>query len=262
MAIESTSTGRTTRDEPVGAPEVVPSALLREREARLSWPDLYHLQRLAEGGLLAAGLAHDVGNLLSAISGWCQIAGTALDPAHRAAAAARAGDLATRTAAKVKTFLTFARAYVPPACRVALPEVVGDAVALVRTARPGLEVRWRAPEGPVPALLGPRTLLLQTYLTVMLGLTPPEPGRSRSLQVRAEPRGSFARVEIDEQGPRLREPVYLAQPRPDGGPARGALGLESAQALVRDLGGRMGSEPLVPHGVRVWVELPAASECR
>src|SRR5688500_16473305 len=101
MAIETTggSAARTARMDGVGEPGMLSAVLRREREARVPWAHFYHLQRLADGGLLAAGLAHDVGNLLSAISGWCQIAGSAPDAAGRAQAAARAGELATRTAA-------------------------------------------------------------------------------------------------------------------------------------------------------------------
>ena len=264
MALESigTSMTRTTRDDLLGPSDALPDAP-REREAHLSWSHLYHLQRLAEGGLLAAGLAHDVGNLLSAISGWCQIAGSARDPAGRAEAAARAGELATRTAAKVKTFLTFARAYVPPACRVALSEVLGDAVALARTARPGVEFRWRAPHGGSTSILGPRTLLLQVYLSLLLRLTVPEAGRCHSVRVTAESRGPVVRVELEEQGPRLRDPVYLAGPRRvegETGASAATACVEGASALVRDLGGRLGAEALVPRGVRVWVELPAVDE--
>ena len=52
-------------------------ALERERDELWRW--VFHLERLAQAGLMAGGLAHDTRNLLTGISGFCQVA---LESAH------------------------------------------------------------------------------------------------------------------------------------------------------------------------------------
>jgi two-component system phosphate regulon sensor histidine kinase PhoR len=91
-------------------------------------------------------------------------------------------------------------------------------------------------------------------------------GERRHVVLRARAEGTEVRVEVEDDGPGIeehhRERVFERFYRVDAGRSRDVggtgLGLSIVKHLVTALDGRLGVEPVSPHGARFWFTLPLA----
>jgi signal transduction histidine kinase len=203
---------------------------------------VFHLQRLAQAGLLAGGLAHDARNLLAAISGTCQLA-TADEHRDPAEAFAHVQMIAERAARSMEVFLAFVRRGGSPNATCVVEEIVSDAVrflgsvlgrgrvTLNRSVEQGLRVRGE------PALLGQVVVNLVSNAIQAIG------GEAGSVTIVAVREKNDVVVDVADDGPGVPEDVLptLFQAFSTGRAEKGGtgLGLHTARRIAEQHGGAL-----------------------
>jgi signal transduction histidine kinase len=235
------------------------AALEHEREELWTW--IFHLERLSQAGLMAGGLAHDTRNLLTGISGLCQIALVDDEGKDQRTTLSRANDLALQAAEAMRVFLTFARrsGRAPGACRVS--DVVEDALRFLAPVLSKGRVAIVKRLSPDAVACCERTLLLQTMVNLVLNASKAlgdSPGR---IDVSAFRSGDQVFIEVADDGPGIPEAVRrrLFQPFATTGGASGGtgLGLYVTRRIVEDHGGTVDVESEPGRGARFRIALPA-----
>lgn len=232
------------------------SALERTRD------DLVRSEKVATVGRLAAGVAHEIGNPLSAVQGFVEFL---RDP--RGVDAETQRDLLTRMAREleriqttVRQLLDFARPSAGTPREVAVADLVRDAVELVRFQRSvrtvGLEV---APIDPGLTVFADPQRLSQVLVNLLLNASEALEGRG-TIRLSAAAAGShFVALEVADDGPgvpealrdRLFEPFQTTKPLGTG------LGLAVSLRLVEEAHGRLTLEtPAGEQGARFVICLP------
>jgi signal transduction histidine kinase len=239
-----------------------------ERERRDLWSWVFHLERLAQSGLMAGGLAHDTRNLLAAVSGHCQLAlrDDAADDVKQNLRTAI--DLANKAAKAVAVFLTFARGHARQAEVCVLADVVGDAlrfldpVLRVSAVRVGLSF-----EPGLRARCEP-TLLLQALVNLVLNAVRAIGDRPGRIDVvgRAGPGGNVT-IDVADDGPGVPAAVRarLFQPFATAASARATrapaptgtgLGLFVTRRVLEEQGGTIALLEDAPLGATFRIQLP------
>jgi signal transduction histidine kinase len=221
------------------APSPRPSA---EREREELRAQVFHLERLAQAGVLAGGLAHDTRNLLAAISGTCQLA--VLDdrtsPVH---AFEQVQHIAERAARAMEVFLAFVRRGGGSASTCRLEDVVTDAVrflgpvlgksrvTLHRRVEQGLRVRCEA------------TLLLQALVNLVSNAFRAVDSAAGRVEIVAARDGDQITVDVRDDGPGVPDAVRdrLFQPFVTSCASRGGtgLGLHVSRQILEQHGGSL-----------------------
>ena len=129
-------------------------------ERRMLEDQIRQAQRLEAVGQFASVIAHDFNNVLAVIRAGTELAAAELDPAHPAAAdLAEVLTAASRATALAKRLLAFGRQQVPHPRRMALNDVVEEALPLVRRlVGPGVTVDARLGDGVAPIEADPMQL--------------------------------------------------------------------------------------------------------
>jgi C4-dicarboxylate-specific signal transduction histidine kinase len=233
-------------------------------EARES---LLRAERLATVGRLAAGVAHEIGNPLGAVSGYVELARARLAagraaPEEVADFLARASAEAQRIDLIVRDLLDFAR----PAAVERVPVAVGEAVAAaVRLA--SVQARFAAVEvvlalpGALPPVLAEGRRLVQVFLNLLLNAGDAMGGRGR-VRVEASHAAEWVEVVLADEGPgipaehldRVFEPFFTTK---DAGRGTG-LGLSVCHGIVEGFGGSITAANRAGGGAAFRLRLHAA----
>ncbi len=229
---------------------------------------LVRSERLASVGRLAAGLAHEIGNPISAMMGLQDLllAG-GLDADEQRDFLERMKRETERIHRVLRQLLDFARpgarsddADAAPAGCVA--DAVDDACALVRPQKIFRDVQLDTEVEPgLPLVAMSREQLVQVLLNLLMNAGDASGGRGRVL-VRAVRHAEVVRIEVQDDGPgirvdirdRLFEPFVTTK---DVGTGTG-LGLAVCRGLVEAAGGSINVEhPDI--GARFVIDLPVSS---
>ncbi len=220
-------------------------------------------QRLEAIGRLAGGVAHDFNNLITAISGYADLA---LDevpqaaPPHRFLLEIRR---ASRRAAELtRQLLTFARRQVVLPRRADLRTLVSDAEPLLRqliSDTVSLEVRL--PPQPVPVIIDPAQFE-QALINITVNARDAMPQGGVVVMTVAEQDGEGT-VAIRDGGvgipaaaiPHLFEPFYTTK---EVGRGTG-LGLATVYGIMEQAGGVVTVDSVVGSGTTMTIRLPLAS---
>ncbi len=248
---------------------VLATAMSRRRdemELQALRRDLNHVGRVASMGELAASIAHELNQPLTAILSNTQVAQRLIERgevdapdlkeilADIVADDRRAGDVIQRLRA-------FMKKDEPQRVPLDLNGIVQDVLSLVRVdaAARNLAV-IPEPYRPLPPVMGDRVQLQQVILNlVMNGLDAMRDAVSRTLLVRTEVDGTGAVcVTVSDQGSgfaegdrwRIFEPFYTTKPQGMG------MGLAIARSLVEGHGGRLWAENNKEGGARFTFTLP------
>jgi signal transduction histidine kinase len=236
-------------------------------ELRSAQQQVIHGEKLASVGRLAAGVAHEIGNPLSAILGLVELLrGDAAPPAQSAEFLERIQRETERIHRIIRDLLDFSRRDPEGELRgqtADVAEVVADAVNLVRPQKDSREVRIEVDIDPgVGRVLAPQPRLTQVLLNLLLNAVDALEGRGTvTVEARAEPDGGCL-LAVSDDGPglpaavleRLFEPFTTTKP-----PGKGTgLGLAVCHALVEGMGGRIGAVNRPEGGARFEVHLRAA----
>lgn len=223
-------------------------------------------ERLATVGRLAAGLAHEIGNPLGAISGYVEIARARLprdpDP-DLAVAVARIAEAAARIDRTIRDLLDFARPAPPRLAPVALGEALEAAVRLARVQARfrHVEVETRLAPGLPPALADEHQLS-QVLLNLLLNAGDAMRGAGRVTLAAGPAEGGAVELSVTDEGPgippehlpRLFEPFFTTK---DPGEGTG-LGLAISHRIAEALGGALSAANAPGGGACFRLRLPAA----
>lgn len=240
----------------------------REVEAR------QRAQRLESLGTLAGGIAHDLNNVLTPILMSVQLLALDEHDAERRELLSTVETAVKRGAEMIRQVLTFARGIDGRRVHVDVDRLLDDLLILTRDVLPrGVEVRVRR-EGPLPAVSGDPTQLLQVLVNLVTNARDAM-GDSGRLIITAEnldiadeytsvshsaSPGRYLQLSVEDSGhgmtpeiiAKIFEPFYTTKSHGRGT----GLGLATSLAIVRSHGGFMQvySEP--GHGTRFIIGLP------
>ncbi len=230
---------------------------------------LRQAQKLEAVGTLAAGIAHDFGNLLTAISSYIEQTKATLPPGHASLQSLDTVENALSDARRVtNSLLTFTRKGTTRKSPVNLCTTVLDFLRMVRGMLPkSIEVRESIPaEGQVWVLADP-TQLHQVLMNLITNARDamPDGGNLTIAVSQGSPDANheslkWAVLTVEDSGmgmtskvvSRVFEPFFTTKPRGQGT----GLGLPVTLAIVEDHGGKVSLKSSPGKGSRFDVLLP------
>jgi len=248
----------------------IAEALRYAEDLKRAQERLVRSERLASVGRLAAGLAHEIGNPISAILGFQDLMLMGgLPPEEERDFLERMKRETERIHKVLRDLLDFARPTAPPRAGEAerpccLADAVSDAVALVRPQKDwkGIDLTTDvAPDLPLVTLAHERVVQVLLNLLLNAGDMVPEDG-GRVLVRATRGAGDRVRIEVEDNGPgiasdierRLFEPFATTK---DVGKGTG-LGLAVCRGLIEAAGGTITAERGPLGGALFVVELSLA----
>ena len=231
-------------------------ARVRELERQL-----FHAERLATVGRLAAGIAHEINNPLEGMANYLTLAREALARGDVAAAEGRLLSVREgldRAAGIVRQVLAHADPSVVPRTEVDLARVLDETARFVQS-RPefhGVDVAVDLPSAPL-LVLGNAVMLGQVAVNLILNACEAQPGGGR-VEVRARREAGQVVAEVADRGPgipegdrqRIFEPFYSTKDST-------GLGLSVCHSIVRDHGGELSASGREGGGCVFQMRLPA-----
>ncbi len=221
--------------------------------ARATEQRLHQAQRLEGLGRLAGGVAHDLNNLLTAMSGWASVLQRQLDAPNDPAVAAALegiGEATARAAGLTGQLLAFARRQPAAPKRVDIRQPIAAAERLLaRMAGDGVKLQLHPWPTPLEVRID-ETQLEQVLVNLVVNASQAMPAgglielRLDEVEDREgpnEPLRSYARLIVDDTGPGLAEGVveHVFEPffttRGDGGGT--GLGLATCYGVAKQAGG-------------------------
>lgn len=245
------------------AGEALRSAAATLQERRGLEAELQRVQRLELVGTMAAGLAHDMNNHLTAIQGQVELALKKSPEGPHAPFLARAQEACARMGRILLDLVAFGRPREIAVAPVDLNALVEEAGRLLEHSR-GKRMRIELDLDPRrPVVAGDRIQLEQVILNLGFNAkdASPEDGR---LGLRTQVRGQEACFEISDTGTGMtadvREKLFTPYFTTKGEGGGSGLGLAMVASLVKAHGGRIlvESEPGLGSVFTIW--LPLAKE--
>jgi len=236
-----------------------------EAELRRQREVLYQTEKLATMGTVLAGVAHELNNPLTAVTGYANLLRQDLAGTPSATRAENIAHAADRCASIVRNFLALARKYPPERQLVRLNDIARDAAELLayHLRVDGIEVKLDLEEG-LPVLWADPHQLHQVVVNLVTNardeLRKAPPPRRLTLRTRADKARARVWVDVEDTGPgvakeirdRIFEPFFTTKPVGQGT----GLGLSLCHGIVEGHGGMLSlvSEP--GDGAIFRVELP------
>lgn len=226
---------------------------LREAQARL-----LHQEKMAAFGLLAAGIAHEVGNPLTSISSLVQMLQRRGGDAYSREKLGLVADELKRIQNTLRELVNFSRPAETSKIRVSLREVVEDAIAIAKYYK-GIKSRRVETHVPadLPTLQAVRDQLVQAVLNLVLNaVDATAPGGRIEIGAEQAEGRIVLRVRDDGAGVAADAAARLFQPYFTTKRTGTGLGLFVTRQLITDHGGTVGLESRPGPGATFRVELP------
>lgn len=231
---------------------------LKALHTQLVWSE-----KLAALGQLLAGVAHELNNPLTVIMGYGELIGDAIGASHTRDQLTKLVGEARRMKRIIDNILRFSRQSARDAQTVQLSMVVQEVLALreyyTRTRNVQVELDIAK---DLPSLAVNEDEIKQILLNLFNNSSDALEGMagSKQISIRAHQCGRRAVIEIEDTGPgfgnlnRALDPFYTTKPVGKGT----GLGLSVCYGIVKERGGDLRIENVIPHGARVTIELPVA----
>ncbi len=218
-------------------------------------------EKLMTLGQIAAGIAHEINNPLTAVSAYAQLLSLRSDDPKAAESARRIQEGAERIHRLVRNLMSFVRPPSEDLYPVDLNEVVADALSFSRYEVTRGNTRLVEDlSGDLPKVLGSKEQLVQILINLLTNARDAVAGRG-TVTVRTREEGGRVLLVVEDDGPgiapghidRLFEPFFTTKP-----PGKGTgLGLFVAQGIASRHGGRVTVESEPGRGTRAVLSLPA-----
>lgn len=232
----------------------------RTRALQEAQAHVLHQEKMAAFGLLAAGIAHEVGNPLTSISSLVQMLRRRDQDAYTQEKLALVSGQLDRIQATLRELVMFSRPASTARTRVSLGDAMREALDVAKYYKrtKGRTITLDVPPG-LPAVLGVRDQLVQVFLNLVLNaIDATAPGGHITLAALAADGALMARVEDDGTGiapehrARLFQPYFTTKRHGTG------LGLFVTRELVTGHGGDIVCESAAGHGTVFVLRLPTA----
>jgi signal transduction histidine kinase len=234
----------------------------RTRELQQTQAQLLHQEKMAAFGLLAAGIAHEVGNPLTSISSLVQMLQRRDCDAYTREKLALVSGQLQRIQKTLRELVTFSRPASTQRSHAALADILDEALGILKYYK-GTKHRAIAVDVPadLPPLFGVRDQLVQVFLNLVLNAVDATE-RGGRIEVSARRQGGALEVSVrddgagiaPEQAARLFQPYFTTKKHGTG------LGLFVTRKLVADHGGTVDFESRPGEGTIFRVRLPVSAE--
>lgn len=233
----------------------------RTRDLQEAQAKVLHQEKMAAFGLLAAGIAHEVGNPLTSISSIVQMLERRnLDEYTRDRLALVSGQL-QRIRGTLRELIEFSRPAASERVRCTLQEIIDEALNIAKYYK-GMKSRHIAVEfGPsLPTLFAYRDQLVQVFLNLILNAIDAT-SRNGRIEIAARSSDGGIAVHVSDDGPgvppeqrqRLFQPYFTTKKHGTG------LGLFVTRKLVEGHGGTVDYVPGTGPGARFRIWLPTSA---
>jgi signal transduction histidine kinase len=239
---------------------------IAERTAQLqeSQAHVLHQEKMAAFGLLAAGIAHEVGNPLTSISSIVQILQRGESDEYTQHKLSLVSGQLKRIQTTLRELIEFSRPASSERTRFALGDLLDEALNIAKYYK-RTRGRLASPALPpdLPPLYGVRDQLVQVFLNLILNALDAV-DRDGKVELAVTRAGGVVEVSVSdngcgisaEQAARLFQPYFTTKQHGTG------LGLFVTRRLVTDHGGVVSFEPRPGGGTTFRVRLPLAEPAR
>ena len=230
-----------------------------------STADLIENEKISSILLLAAGVAHELGNPLNSLTIHLQLIERKLMKL-KASKETRSledsikvcRDEVTRLDGIIKNFLEAIRPRPPDLAEIYLPELIGEVMSF--QAREiedrGIKLEGELPAG-TPVIMGDRDQLKQVFFNLIKNaMEAMQPGGRLSLKVRADDDSVYVAIADTGSGIKAEDLAKLFQPYHTTKVSGHGLGLMIVQRILRDHGGHVGIESKEGVGTVVTLQFP------
>jgi signal transduction histidine kinase len=235
----------------------------RSRELEAAQAQLLHQEKMAAFGLLAAGIAHEVGNPLASISSIVQLLGRRDHDDYTREKLTLVADQLRRIQGILRELVDFSRPVSTSREKLAIADLLREALGIAKYYK-GVKSRAVVVEVPadLPPVVGVRGQLVSVFLNLVLNaIDATAKGGRVELGAAAEANGVRAWVQDDglgiaaEHRSRLFQPYFTTKQHGTG------LGLFMARKLLADHGGTIDCES-AGTGTMFTIRLPAMRTAR
>jgi two-component system sensor histidine kinase HydH len=227
---------------------------------------LLHSEKLSTLGVLAAGIAHEIGTPLNIARGWAERGQGVTDPAAQADIHRLVIEQIDHVSALIGQLLDFVRPHAVAVEAVDVHAAVQGAVALLgaEAHRRDVSLVMDAP-ARLPAVLADARQLQQVLVNLIVNALDACQRRGRVIvRAREDDESGWLRVDVADDGcgiPRAHrnqifDPFFTTKKRGRGT----GLGLTVVDQLVRNHGGRISVDSEPGRGTTIGISLPTAGE--
>jgi signal transduction histidine kinase len=233
----------------------------RTSALRASQARVIQQEKMAAFGLLAAGIAHEVGNPLAALSSLVQMLQRRGPDAYTAGKLELAGRQLQRIERTIRELVDFSRPASSQRSRVRLAEVVEEALGIAkyyqRTKQRSITTDMPA---DLPSVVAMRDYLIQVVLNLVLNAIDATEDQGRiHVEGHLEENWLILSVEDDGRGISLADRCRLFQPFFTTKPHGTGLGLFVSRQILEDMSGQLGYRSEQGQGSTFIVRLPLAT---
>lgn len=236
----------------------------RTRELSEAQAQLLHQEKMAAFGLLAAGIAHEVGNPLASISTILQVLGRREHEAYTREKLSLVGEQLTRIQGILRELVNFSRPASTERTRLDLADVVAEALGIAKYYK-GMKRRAITVTVPtdLPPIVGVRGQMVSVFLNLILNAIDATSKGGR-IEIGADLEAAIVQAWVRDDGPgiapehrdRLFQPYFTTKPNGTG------LGLFVCRQFVADHGGEIACESRAGAGTTFKIRLTASAAAR